>query len=538
MAQRLEPSSLSLSPYSGSWGFSQAAHLLRRTMFGATVQDITTVQAMTMSQAVDALLADDPTPIGNPLVWYHYDINGVTQGQTWVDLPYDSGNDFNRNESLAAWWLGLMLSQSISIREKMVLFWHNHFACGVVTVDDARYMYVQNTLLRNKALGNYKSLVKSITLDPAMLRYLSGNQNVRTAPNENYGRELQELFSIGKGAEVAVGDYTTYTEADVKAAARVLTGWKDDQKTITPVFTPADHDSTDKQFSQRYGNQVIKGQSDKSGAAQEIDDLLKMIFAQEETAKYICRKLFRWFVDYVIDDAIEQQVIAPLAQTLITNNFEILPVLSELFKSTMFYDAAFVGCVIKTPMDLIIGSIRVLDVVMPVKDVVISQYYGWIGLRQTGASQQMKLLEPPNVAGWPAYYQTPHYHELWINSATLNSRITFLEQIVTNKYSIAVQTYYMTSIDPTVFAKRTSDPTNPDTLIADWAKFLLPTPLTADQLTTLHNVFLPGLPNYEWAAEWSAFLGSPNDSAKKMAVSNKLTTLLKYMLELAEYQLM
>ena len=486
------------------------------------------------------MLLSDVAETSLPLIWYHYDINGTQQDQPWKDLPYDATNDFNRSQSLGAWWLSLMISQNISIREKMTLFWHNHFACGAVAVSDARYSYKQSALLRTNALGNFKSLVKSITLDPAMLRYLSGNLNVSAAPNENYGRELQELFTIGKSAEVSTGDYTTYTEADVKAAARVLTGWSDDQTTVGYVFNAANHDSTDKQFSNRYNNTVIKGRMDQAGAEAEIDDLLTMIFSQTATAQYICRKLYRWFVDYVIDNNIEQNVIGPLAQCLITNNFEIKPVLSLLLKSAMFYDPAIVGCIIKNPLDLIVGTMRHINVVMPTSGSDdITQYYGWIGLRLSGANIGMDLLEPPNVAGWPEYYEAPAYHEIWINSSTLDSRIKFLDDIVQGKYQIAVQTYYTSSIDPTVFAKQSSDPSQPDTLIGDWVNFLFPNALTAAQMTTLHDTLLPGqLPNYEWTNEWVAFVASPGDATKKQAVSQKLTQLLKYMLEMAEYQLM
>lgn len=531
------PTSITLDPYSGPWGFAQAAHILRRTMFGATATDIAALQKKTMSQAVDALLADQPPPSAPPLVWYHIE-SGAVDGETWVNLDYNTVNDFNRTESLGGWCISLLLFQNLSIREKMALFWHNHFACGATAVGDARYMYKQNVLLRSNVLGNFKTLAKEITLDPAMLRYLSGNQNVASAPNENYGRELQELFTIGKGPEVSAGDYTTYTEVDVKAAAHVLTGWKDDPTSVSAVFIAADHDPSDKQFSTRYGNKIIKGGSDKVGAERELDEMLTMIFSQDATAKYLCRKLYRWFVDYVIDDSIEKNVITPLAETLIANNFEIKPVISQLLKSSVFYDSAFTGCIIKTPLDLVIGTMRTLGVVLPNTTYLTNQYYGWMGLRFTGANLQMKLLEPPNVAGWPEYYEAPQFHELWINSGTLDSRVQFLDEIITNSYAIPVHTELKTDVDLIALAKLSSDPTSPTQLIADLANLLYPNPLTSDQLKTLHDQLLPGLPDYEWTNDWSAFINNPTDKAKKAAVVNKLTTLVKYMLELAEYQLM
>jgi hypothetical protein len=211
--------------------------------------------------------------------------------------------------------------------------------------------------------------------------------------------------------------------------------------------------------------------------------------------------------------------------------------LSQLLKSLLFYDPACRGCIIKTPLEYIVGTLRGLDVVMPSKEGVISIYYGWIGLMLTGGNMQMNLLEPPNVAGWPAYYQVPEFHEIWLNADTLDSRVKFVDDIVSNKYQIAVQTFYTTLIDPTVIAQHSSDPSNPDTLIKDWMNLLYPNPLTTDQIKTLHDTLLPGLPNYEWTNEWTAFKNNPNDAAGKQAVSDKLSVLLKHMLELAEYQL-
>jgi uncharacterized protein (DUF1800 family) len=533
-------STLPLDPYTGAWEFSQAAHLLRRTMFGATAKDIAAIQKLTMTQAVDMLLADQPAPSDQPLVWYHIESGGVVDGQTWVNLDYNNVNDFNRSQSLVGWYMNLLLTQNISIREKMTLFWHNHFSCGIATVSDARYIYKQNLLMRANALGNFKSLAKAVTLDPAMLRYLSGNQNIASAPNENYGRELQELFTIGKGPEVSTGDYTTYTEADVKAAAHVLTGWKDDPTTVAPVFTAKDHDPSDKKFSSRYGNKVIKGASDQAGAEREIDDLLSMIFSETATAQYICRKIFRWFVDYKIDitNTIEQDVIVPLAQTLISNNFEIKPVLSQLLKSSLFYDPTYIGCIIKAPLDLVVGMVRTLGVQLPFLDNITSKYYDWITLRETAANLQQSLLEPPNVAGWPEYYEAPLYHELWINSGTLDSRIKFVDDIVTNKYSMVIQTYNTSNLDLIQLAMQTSDPSNPVTLISDLVNLMYPNPLSADQMTTLHSQLLPGLPDYEWTNEWTAYTQDPKNTTKIAAVSTKLAVLLKYMVELAEYQLM
>jgi uncharacterized protein (DUF1800 family) len=153
-----------------------------------------------------------------------------------------------------------MLNQERNLTEKMTLFWHNHFATQSYIYSDARYAYKHNALLRANAFGNFKALTRAVTTDPAMLNYLNGNTNTKNAPNENYGRELQELFTVGK--------YPTpwYTEDDVKAAAKALTGWKIDANAITSYFDDTKHDTTDKQFSSFYGNRNYRTKRTKRDA--------------------------------------------------------------------------------------------------------------------------------------------------------------------------------------------------------------------------------------------------------------------------------
>ena len=207
-----------------------------------------------------------------------------------------------------------MVAQPRSIREKMVLFYSNHFVIEFDMVTVSTYVYRYNELLRANALGNFKTLTREITINSAMLKYLNGDKNTNTAPNENYGRELQELFTVGKDAT----GLPPYTEDDVQAAARVLTGWKNDlvggltsANGFNSYFEPTKHDVNDKLFSSFYGGVTITGQSGMNGAL-EMDDLMNMIFAKDEVALNICRRLYRFFVYYEIDAATEANVIVPL----------------------------------------------------------------------------------------------------------------------------------------------------------------------------------------------------------------------------------
>ncbi|MCX6136777.1 MAG: DUF1800 domain-containing protein [Ignavibacteriales bacterium] len=525
--QTLRRSTAGLEPYSGVWDAGTASHLLRRTTFGPLRSDIVALQQKTASGAVDLLLAPLPEETSQPLSVDSRDI--VPVGQTWVDaIAKDPLSTFNpvglRMNSLRSWWIGLMLNQQLSLREKMVLFWHNHFSTEVNSVGDPRFTYRHAVLLRKNALGNYKELVRQISTDGNMLRYLNGNTNTKTSPNENYGRELQELFTIGKGPEISSGDYTNYTEADVKAAARVFTGWKDFTQAdgtvsaVTSVFDATKHDSANKQFSADYGSAVVTGGVD---GAKEIDDLLNIIFSQPETAKYICRKLYRWFVYYAIDDWTETNIIAPLAATLRGNNYNIAPVLRQLFTSAHFYDPLNRACMIKNPIDFLVGAYRQCQVAISSTDIA-KQYTAWLSLWTQATAIEMSVGDPPNVAGWPAYYQAPQFHELWINSDTLPKRRKYTDALV---------------YDPIALAKSFSDPGNPAVIVDEAAQFLFAISLTATQKEFLKNTLIPGLPDYEWGVEWNAYLADPTNQTKINAVKTKLQTLFGFMMGMPEYQL-
>jgi uncharacterized protein (DUF1800 family) len=531
----VERTNSGLEPYAGPWGFDQVAHLLRRTMFSVRKSDITAMMSHTLDEVVTMLLANQPTP-PPPLNVSAAD-TGVPVGQTWVNAPKLNPDGTNpnsqRNQSLKAWWIGLMVNQPVSLLEKMTLFWHNHFVTETVETQDARYSYKYNALLRQYAFGNSKDLTRAVTIEPAMLQYLNGNTNSKTNPNENYGRELQELFTIGKGPEIAPGNYTNYTEDDVKAAARVLTGWRNDATNITSYFTLSRHDTGNKQFSADYGNTVITGSTDATGMT-EINALLDMIFNQQETAKFLCRKLYRYFVYYVIDPATETNVIEPLANILRTNNYEVKPVLQTLFKSAHFFDAVNVGCIIKNPVEINVGTCRLFSVQFPDAVDYVTQYDHWKYLRTQAASMQMDLGDPPNVAGWASYYQIPQYYELWINSDTLPKRTKFTDTLVTPGYR---KDGFTLIIDPLAFANQISNPSDPNIIVSEFAQLLFPLQITDTQKTFLKNTLIPGLPDYEWTAEWNAYVADPTNQTKRNAVKSKLQELLSFMMSMAEYQL-
>jgi uncharacterized protein (DUF1800 family) len=530
-----------LEPYAGTWGSEERLHLLRRTMFGPSREDLEASAGLSLDQLLATLLSTPTDEPSRPLNTNDRDV--VPVGESWVDaVSRDTVNNYTptgtRKTSLRSWWLQLMITQQLSVREKMVLFWHNHFVTEIDTVNDPRYSYRYLDILRRNALGNFKDLVRQITLDGAMLIYLNGNRNTKRSPNENYGRELQELFTVGKGPEVAQGDYTNYTEADVKAAAKVLTGWKNQSNpddTVGPVtwtFDPAQHDTGDKQFSNRYQERLILGRSGDDGAL-ELDDLLEIIFDQQETARFICRKLYRWFVYYLIDEATEANVITPMADLLRSNNYEVRPVLELLLRSAHFFDPVNRGCSIKSPIDFTVGMARQFALTFPAGDVVITYTLLNYLVGQASGMQQY-LGDPPDVAGWSPYYQAPQFYEIWVNSDTLPRRKSLSDRLAGSGYRTGGQTL---AIDPIAFARSLPGSADPNLLIEEACRFLYPVPVTTLQKEYFKDALIPGLPDYEWTIEWADYLSDPGDMTKESAVAAKLRGLFSTMLAMPEYQL-
>jgi uncharacterized protein (DUF1800 family) len=526
-----------LTPYTGAWTRNEVYHLLKRTMFGAKKADVDYFLTRTMSQSIDELI--NPTaPLPPPPVKEYDTVGALTMpdtnilpGQTWVNDPNTDGTIISRRRaSFKKWWLGLMVNQDRSIREKMTLFLHNHLATETADIGNSQYIYKHHALLRSYAVGNFKNLVRDVTIDPGMLVYLNGFQSNVNAPDENYGRELQELFCCGKGPQ------SLYTENDVKAAAKVLTGWQVNATTITSAFNSARHDSTNKQFSAFYGNRIITGRTGATAGMVELNDLLDMIFSVDEVAKYICRRLYRWFVYYKIDANVEANVIEPLALIFKQNNFELQPVLSKLLKSEHFFDVLNQGCMIKSPIDHVVGSVREFGVTFPVATDYISNYGHWAWLAGIAANGQQNIGDPPDVSGWKSYYQEPQFYQIWLNSDTLPKRNQFTDLMIGNGY-----TFNGTNIkfDPLLFAKTLPNPEDPNLIIDDLLKLMFRFSLTAASKAQLKtDVLLSGqASDYYWTNAWNLYISTPTDMANTTNVRNKLKSLIQYLMNLSEYQL-
>jgi len=514
-----------LDPYTGPWTRREASHLLRRACFGASLADIDKVVADGRAASLDAIFTPLPAPADpiDPLTGQPY-----TTGQLDLSRGFQYYNRITK-----AWWLSLMYGTTRSIHEKLTLFWSNHFATEMTVVQQPQQSLLLLKYLRANAFGNFKDMARQVTIEPAMLRYLNGNVNTKGSPNENYARELQELFTIGKGKEVAPGDYTTFTEQDVQAAARVLTGWRDSRLGTSVQFVDRQHDTTDKVFSQRYGNTVIKGRTGQTAGNAELTDLINMIFDQSSTSKHVLRRLYRWFVYHEITEDVERTVIEPLADQLRSGGWNIGPVLKTLLSSEHFFSANMVGSQIKSPADFLVGTLKAITTFTPPTDTTQKNQF-FDALSITMAAMQMDLNDPPSVAGWEAYYQQPDYDRIWLTTATLPLRNGATDSILVNSRGLG-----RPILDTVAFTQTFANPEDPYALVDEMnIRFFAVAFPDATRERLVLEVLLGGSGlAYDWTTEWQAFLSNPSNTQARQRVKLKLDTLYRYMFRMAEFHI-
>lgn len=519
----------SLSPLHGKLNKRQILHLFRRTVFGLSQNDLRFLEDKSLEEYMQILLKPSP-PAAVPVQEISdYNDPLVPLGETWIDAPYENDTIQNcRDFFLKGWWLGNIVNRDYSITEKMTVFWHNHFVVEMAMVKDARYSYRYVAMLRKHALGNFKELIKEGSTNIAMLVYLNGNYNTKEAPNENYARELLELFTVGKGyAE-------NYTEDDVREAARVLTGYTDDKETIQVKFQAELHDTGDKKFSAFFDHHVIKGQSGEAGK-KELDELIEMIFRKKETALFFCRNLYRWFVSHHIDDEVEQKIIVPLSEIFIAANFEVQPVLETLLSSKHFFDPVFQGCIIKSPVEYFMGTFHEFDVINISR--VHSDHQCWWGSYLSIGSLGMYLGEPPSVAGWPAYYQAPKFHRWWANAALLELRKKVVEGLSSEEGLVLNCPPVKYNFLP--FAQKVENVENVNEFVKNCLAVLVSVDVSKTTVDNLTEILLSGLAgNMYWTEMWETYLKNPTDAQAINVIENRLRPFFRKIMQLPEYQMM
>lgn len=532
--QQNGPISYNMSPYSGAWTKAQAGHLLRRTLFGPTNQQILDAVVDGMATTVANLL--QIPAIADPIT-YHPDEAITAFGNSWVNDVFPSNQAAAeatanaRNLSLAAWLMRRINEEQFSIAEKMCLFWHNHFAATVAP--DPRATYDYYALIRQFALGNFRQFVKDMTINPSMLLFLNGATNTLYSPNENYARELLELYTVGKGPQIGPGDYTNYTEDDVAAGAKILTGYLVDGlgsttlPDVTANFTPILHDISTKTLSVHFGNATIP-----DNGATEYADYIDVIFNQPATAQHICRKLYRYFVNFDLTTDVETNVIPVMAATLISNNYEILPVMTELLSSEHFYDLSVRGALIKSPIEMVFSMFNSTESLPGFDLVTDSEMY--IVQYQFTTVMGQAYAEPPSVAGWPAYYQIPAFSQLWVNAALLKTRfqITDFMTVLTGLPANGSNWKFSTL----TFLDNLSLPADAPAVIDDIADVFTPKGLSVTQKLILKAILTNGLPDFEWTLQYNEYLNNPGNSTFSDPVKLRVELVFQQLFHMPEFQ--
>ncbi len=376
-----------------SLGAEDARHLLARTGFGPTQAEIRTYAGLTREQAVARMLGEVRRTAG--LAAPGWIDEAITSPREIRNAPEERRAELRQQENqlnnrrtfeLRAWWINEMLATPAPLVERMTLFWHNHFTSSQQKVRFAQLMYRQNALLRENALGNFATLLHAASKDPAMIIYLDSASNRRDKPNENFAREVMELFTLGEG---------NYSETDIREAARAFTGWSVDIDSGAFVYRRAVHD---------YGSKTILGKSGHFDGGEVLDILL----TQTRTAEYIVEKMWREFVSPLPDRREVQRV----ARAFRDSGYEIKVALRELLLSQAFWADDNRAVLVKSPAEFVVGTLRQFDV--PVPDATPFAFV-MAGLGQS-------LFAPPNVKGWAG-------GEAWINSATLLARKQFVERL-------------------------------------------------------------------------------------------------------------
>ncbi len=347
------------------------SHLLRRASFGASKNELARFRSMGLQGTIDHLA----------------DFDGVDDGELEERLA-GQDTDIERRVDVQSWWLQRMAYSKRPLQEKMTLFWHGILTSSSSKTGKSPAMFEQNELFRRMGMGRYDAMLKAISRDPAMLIYLDSRTNRKAAPNENYSRELMELFTLGVGQ---------YTEDDVREAARSFTGWQIRKKTEF-LFNESQHDFGDKTFLGQTG-------------AWDGDNVVDIIMQQPAAGEYIVRRLWEFFA--YADP--EPAVITRLAKVFNENETEIRPVMRAMFESEEFYSPRAFKGLIKGPVELVASTVRTLGINTT-----------FAPLRRRIEAMGQILLDPPDVSGWDGGIT-------WINSSTLLERVNLANAIAAGR---------------------------------------------------------------------------------------------------------
>jgi len=542
-----------IEKYTGEWGDAQKKHLLNRSLMGYAKYHLDDLQGLSLDEAIDLIFQAEELPL--PINDYYPDtpqsvydelnrnlgesefkVEPVPPGETWVEagFPGNSG-PFMIQQSLNVHLLKNQLRQKTSIHWKLCFFLHNLLPTSAEAGASAKAEWQYNNTIFRSAFQSYKQTIIDISTDPNMLWYLNLQFSKVENPDENFAREIQELFTVGKGPNA------NYTESDVKAFAKIFVGWESDFLShekpgeIKTRFSWWNHDSSDKQLSSFYGNKLIRGRNRENGA-EEFYELIDIIFENEELPLYICRRLYQFFLYPDIDDNAEKNIIIPMAKIFSESEFSLVEPLKLLFKSEHFFDSNNFNSLIKSPIEFVYGGLKSLDLhkadfytqiknykgqnsyMVPEKytNPITRDFYFYkrfiYGLERQGCC----YFKPPNVSGWPSYYQAPVFDLFWINSKTISNRAEFGQDfkwgLMIDYDSLNDYSYIKIDMDYTKIIQSMEQPDNIEKVVDQFLERFMTVDIGINQKNDLIQVILNGVSPSHYTEIYNRYASNPSEN--------------------------
>ena len=364
------------------WDRKWIGHLYRRAAFGTTLDEMRAAEQRGPRATIDLLMQGEP---------------GCDEYLPAMLTAGESIAGRGEPADLRGWWLYCMLHSGHPLREKLTLFWHNHFATSIAKVNNATEMFNQNKLLRKHALGNFGPFLLAISKDAAMLHWLDSNSNIKGKPNENYAREVMELFSLGVG---------NYTEKDIREAARAFTGWHTNSEGTGYEFNALLHDD---------GVKTILGETGNWNG----DDVVRILLKQPAAARFLVRKLYRFYISETQEPS--DAFLEPLAESFRKSDYDIAALVRTMLSSRHFFSDYAFRQRIKSPVEFVLGAVRAVYRNYGSGDKRHRPLTHQDLVRQIDSMGQL-LFAPPNVKGWRGA-------KAWLNTSTVLSRDNFAQAL-------------------------------------------------------------------------------------------------------------
>lgn len=569
-SSRKNVSTYSLDPYNSDLSYREKCHLLRRSLVGVNKRHLDDLNNLDFDQIFEKIFS--PETLEEPTNNYYYKRSNeewntiygrddVLPGETFVNNASTQRNendewengDWVRRQCIQKHMFMNIYDQDTSIHWKIFLFLHNLVPTDGGQGADNKGLWSYYKLIFDSCFSSYKEFVFNITVNPSMLIYLNLASSNKDTPDENYAREVQELFTVGKRP------FSMFTEDDVSEAARLLVGysvrWESvhENREITYNVDRWNHDTGDKQFSSFYGNRKIQGRDTPDGMIEELREFVDMLFYPEQTKLYISRRLYQFFVNPVVTEEIERNIIVPLSEVFENSNYSLTDTLKVLLKSKHFFDESNFYNIIKSPFDYVFGIFKELDILngvirnyeqeqenngsFSIPDRLSNpdtlKFYILNSFEWTLNNQAMNLGLPPSVSGWPPFYQKPVYDLFWINSVTLKNKIDTVEAAC--KWGLWLEDNYNITCDKMDYLFTYDNHEDVDDLLDEMTARLLSSGISEQDKGRIISTSFNGADKMHWTELVRDFKNGNDDA--KWEIQGIFENIMFQVFSLGEYNL-